>query len=110
MLDELFKYDISLGVVREDVIINRDSLDNDLVLRLRLEVSIEYAQEKSAGMSHKLRQVWRLRKKDWDEDGTSFSSFMSFPTEVSSVMTWSITPEEEKVLNKFGIRQSFKYI
>lgn len=45
-----------------------------------------------------------LDEDDWDEDGTSFSSFMSFPTEVSSVMTWSITPEEEKVLKKFGIR------
>ena len=53
---------------------------------------------------------YNLHEEDWDEDGTSFSSFMSFPTEVSSVMTWSITPEEEKVLNKFGIRQSFKYI
>ena len=51
-----------------------------------------------------------LHEEDWDEDGTSFSSFMSFPTEVSSVMTWSITPEEEKVLNKFGIRQSYKSI
>lgn len=51
-----------------------------------------------------------LDEEDWDEDGTSFSSFMSFPTEVSSVMTWSITPEEEKVLNKFGIRQSYKRI
>ena len=79
MLNELFKCDISLGVVREDVIINRHLLDNDLVLRVRLEVSIENAQEKSAGMSHKLRQVWSLRKKDWDEEGKRFLTKANCP-------------------------------
>ena len=103
MLNELFKYDISLGVVRENVIINRDLLDNDLVLRVRLEVRIEGAQEKSAEMSRKLKQVWSLRKKDYDQEGKRFLTKANCPC-------WCDIGEEEFIPNEHAelIERIFK--
>jgi len=43
-----------------------------------------------------------LEEEDWTDENT-FEPMMSHPTEVQEVMVWSITPEEEKVLRKFGI-------
>ena len=43
-----------------------------------------------------------LEEEDWADENT-FEPMMSHPTEVQEVMVWSLTPEEEKVLIKFGI-------
>ena len=43
-----------------------------------------------------------LEEEDWTDENT-FEPMMSYPTEVQSVMVSSLTPEEEKVLIKFGI-------
>jgi hypothetical protein len=43
-----------------------------------------------------------LEEEDWTDENT-FEPMMSHPTEVQEVMVWSLTPEEEKVLIKFGI-------
>jgi len=64
--------------------------------------------ERISGFSEQelVNYFYDLEDDEWTDENT-FEQMMSFPTEVVSVMVWSITPEEEKVLRKFGIRPHY---
>jgi DNA invertase Pin-like site-specific DNA recombinase len=67
LLLALFKQELALGIVRDDVVVNRARYDADLGLRVMLLTRRDAAHDYSKKLSGRISDVWQRRQRDWVE-------------------------------------------
>lgn len=67
LLLALFKQGLALGIVRDDVVVDRARYDADLGLRVMLLTRRDAAHDYSRKLSGRISDVWQRRQRDWHE-------------------------------------------
>ncbi|MEY3751309.1 MAG: hypothetical protein RLZZ186_1728, partial [Cyanobacteriota bacterium] len=67
LLLALFKQELALGIVRDDVVVDRARYDADLGLRVMLLTRRDAAHDYSRKLSGRISDVWQRRQRDWIE-------------------------------------------
>jgi len=67
LLLALFKQELALGIVRDDVVVDRARYDADLGLRVMLLTRRDAAHDYSRKLSGRISVVWQRRQRDWQE-------------------------------------------
>jgi DNA invertase Pin-like site-specific DNA recombinase len=67
LLLALFKQELALGIVRDDVVVDRAGYDADLGLRVMLLTRRDAAHDYSKKLSGRISDVWQRRQRDWIE-------------------------------------------
>ncbi len=65
LLLALFKQELALGIVRDDVVVDRARYDADLGLRVMLLTRRDAAHDYSKKLSGRISDVWSRRQRDW---------------------------------------------
>jgi DNA invertase Pin-like site-specific DNA recombinase len=68
LLLALFKQELALGIVRDDVVVDRARYDGDLGLRVMLLTRRDAAHDYSKKLSGRISDVWQRRQRDWVEN------------------------------------------
>ena len=68
LLLALFKQELALGIVRDDVVVDRSRYDADLGLRVMLLTRRDAAHDYSRKLSGRISDVWKRRQRDWTEN------------------------------------------
>lgn len=67
LLLALFKQELALGIVRDEVVVDRARYDADLGLRVMLLTRRDAAHDYSKKLSGRISDVWQRRQRDWVE-------------------------------------------
>lgn len=72
LLLRLFELEIALGIVRDDVIVDREKYDTDIGVRVMLLTRRDAANDYSKKLSARTTKVWEKRRQDWEKKGKRF--------------------------------------
>lgn len=79
LLLALFRKDLALGIVRDDVVVDRALYDDDLGLRVKLLTRRDAAHDSSKKLSGRISDVWKRRQRDWEEHRKPYLGKLSRP-------------------------------
>ena len=72
LLLKLFNQELALGIVRDDVIVDREKYDTDIGVRVMLLTRRDAANDYSAKLSDRIHNVWDKRRQAWEQNGTLY--------------------------------------
>lgn len=72
LLLALFRQHLALGIVRDDVVVDRARYDSDLGLRVMLLTRRDAAHDYSKKLSGRISDVWKRRQQAWEQQGRRY--------------------------------------
>ena len=72
LLLKLFNQELALGIVRDDVIVDREKYDTDIGVRVMLLTRRDAANDYSAKLSDRIHNVWDKRRQAWEQNRTPY--------------------------------------
>jgi len=72
LLLKLFNQELALGIVRDDVIVDRAKYDGDIGVRVMLLTRRDAANDFSEKLSGRIQNVWAKRRHSWEQNGTPY--------------------------------------
>ena len=67
LLHGLFRQELALGIVRDDLVVDRAKYDGDLGVQVRLLTRRDAAHDYSRKLSGRISDVWQRRRQDWEQ-------------------------------------------
>lgn len=67
LLHALFRQQLALGIVRDDLVVDRAKYDGDLGVQVRLLTRRDAAHDYSRKLSGRISDVWQRRRQDWEQ-------------------------------------------
>lgn len=79
LIHQLWDLDLALGIVRDDVVVDRARYDSDLGIRVQLLTRRDAAHDYSKKLSSRIVDVWERRRRDWLQHGRRYLSKANRP-------------------------------